>query len=305
MLKTCEVQKNIDIFNELITIFPEKIQKLLNNLSDEIKINAQEIRVRTQKNIIILYKNNYHNINLIILPEDIENIFKKICNYSIYTFQEQIKNGYITFKNGHRIGLAGSAVVHKNNIINIKNITSLNIRIARESKNCSKEIFKNTKYNNSGFLIIGAPMTGKTTILRDLSRLFSVKNKQKVVIIDERYEIAAVYENVPQLDIGFSDVLSGFQKSQGILMALRTLSPDIIICDEIGSTLDAISVKESLNSGVKIIATMHARNLKEFFNRPQTKILLKTGAFNKIFVLNYNQNHDIILKKYNIKNYYD
>lgn len=305
MLKTCEVQKNIDIFNELITIFPEKIQKLLNNLSDEIKINAQEIRVRTQKNIIILYKNHYYNINLTILPEDIENIFKKICNYSIYTFQEQIKNGYITFKNGHRIGLAGSAVVHKNNVINIKNITSLNIRIAREFKNCSKEIFKNTKQNNSGFLIIGAPMTGKTTILRDLSRLFSVKNKQKVVIIDERYEIAAVYENVPQLDIGFSDVLSGFQKSQGILMALRTLSPDIIICDEIGSTLDAISVKESLNSGVKIIATMHARNLKEFFNRPQTKILLKTGAFNKIFVLNYNQNHDIILKKYNIKNYYD
>lgn len=305
MLKTCEVQKNIDIFNELITIFPEKIQKLLNNLSDEIKINAQEIRVRTQKNIIILYKNNYYNIDLIILPEDIENIFKKICNYSIYTFQEQIKNGYITFKNGHRIGLAGSAVVHKNNVINIKNITSLNIRIAREFKNCSKKIFKNTKYNNSGFLIIGAPMTGKTTILRDLSRLFSVKTKQKVVIIDERYEIAAVYENVPQLDIGFSDVLSGFQKSQGILMALRTLSPDIIICDEIGSTLDAISVKESLNSGVKIIATVHARNLKEFFNRPQAKILLKTGAFNKIFVLNCNKNHDIILKKYNIKNYYD
>ncbi len=301
MLKTCEVQKNIDIFDELITIFPEKIYNSLKKLSDKIKINAQEIRVRTQKNIIILYKNNYFNINLTVLPEDIENIFKKICNYSIYTFQEQIKNGYITFKNGHRIGLAGSAVVHKNNVINIKNITSLNIRIAREFKNCSKNIFKITKHDNNGFLIVGAPMTGKTTILRDLSRLFSVKNKQKVVIIDERYEIAAIYENVPQLDIGFSDVLSGFKKSQGITMALRTLSPDIIICDEIGSIIDAISVKESLNSGVKIVASMHARNLKEFLDRPQTKILLKTNAFSKIFILNYNKKRNIILKKYNIE----
>ncbi|MBP3320698.1 MAG: Flp pilus assembly complex ATPase component TadA [Clostridia bacterium] len=296
MLKTHDVQKNIDIFDKLIKIFPDKIYNVLDNLPENVKSNALEIRVRMQRNIIIILNNDYINIDLMILPEDIDAIFKKICNYCIYSFQNQIKNGYITFENGHRIGLAGSAVLENNHVTNIKNISSMNIRIAREFKNCSKEIFEIIKNNINGTLIVGAPMTGKTTILRDLARLFSMEYNQKVVIIDEKYEIASTYNGIPQFDIGLADVLSGFPKNHGTIMALRTLSPDIIICDEIGSEQDYNYIKNILNSGVKIITTIHSYDEIELLNRPQVNYLLKMNIFDTVVFLNSSKKPGEILK---------
>ena len=296
MLKTQDVQKNIDIFNKLISIFPENIYNTLDKLSETIKSEALEIRIRTQKNIIIILKNSYINIDLIVSSENLDFIFKKICNYCIYSFQNQIKNGYITFENGHRIGLAGSAVIEKNRIINIKNITSLNIRIAREFKECSRKIFNIIKNNINGTLIVGAPMTGKTTILRDLARIFSVENQQKITIIDEKCEIASVYNNIPQFDIGFSDILSGFPKNHGITMAIQTLSPDIIICDEIGNIKDYNLIKNILNSGIKLITTMHAHDEKELLNKHNINLLLKNNYFETVIFLKQIKNPGELLK---------
>ena len=172
----------------------------------------------------------------------------------------------------------------------------MNIRIAREFKNCSKEIFGIIKNNINGTLIVGAPMTGKTTILRDLARLFSMEYNQKVVIIDEKYEIASTYNGIPQFDIGLADVLSGFPKNHGTIMALRTLSPDIIICDEIGSEQDYNYIKNILNSGVKIITTIHSYDEIELLNRPQVNYLLKMNIFDTVVFLNSSKKPGEILK---------
>lgn len=274
-------KKDVQIFDDLINIFPARLKKFLYELPYEIKASALEIRVN--KKIRVFYEKSFILLDPEVLVEDIDEIFKKLCNYSVYSFQEQLKNGFVTFSGGHRVGIASSAVLENGEITGIKEISSLNLRIAREFKNCSKNIYEIIKQSSKGALIVGAPLSGKTTILRDLARLFS--NENKVTIVDERFEIAACSEGKAQMDVGSSDVLSGFPKSTGILRAVRCLSPNVIICDEIGTFEESKAINETLNSGVKIIASIHALNEKEILKKPQILWLLHSGAFEKIVIL--------------------
>ena len=274
-------KKDVQIFDDLINIFPEKLKKFLYELPAEIKASALEIRVN--KKIRIFYEKSFILLEPEVSAEDISEIFKKLCNYSVYSFQEQLKNGFVTFSGGHRVGVASSAVLQNGEITGIKEISSLNLRIAREFKNCSKNIYEIIKESSKGALIVGPPLSGKTTILRDLARLFSSENK--VTIVDERFEIAACSEGTAQMDVGSSDVLSGFPKPEGILRAVRCLSPNVIICDEIGTFKEAKAINETLNSGVKIISSIHALSEKEILKKPQILWLLFSGAFEKIVIL--------------------
>lgn len=274
-------KKDVKIFNDLINIFPERLKSFLFTIPDEIKSAALEIRVN--KKIRVFCEKSFFSLDPEVSVQDISEIFKKLCNYSVYSFQEQIKNGFVTFLGGHRVGIASSAVLENGQITGIKEISSLNLRIAREFKNCSKNIYEIIKVSSKGALIVGPPLSGKTTILRDLARLFS--SESKVTIVDERFEIAACNEGKAQLDVGSSDVLSGFPKSEGILRAVRCLSPNVIICDEIGTLKETKAINEALNSGVKVIASIHASSEKEILKKPQILWLFYSGAFEKIIIL--------------------
>lgn len=274
-------KKDVKIFNDLINIFPERLKSFLFTIPDEIKSAALEIRVN--KKIRVFCEKTFLSLDPEVSVQDINEIFKKLCNYSVYSFQEQIKNGFVTFLGGHRVGIASSAVLENSQITGIKEISSLNLRIAREFKNCSKNIYEIIKVSSKGALIVGPPLSGKTTILRDLARLFS--GESKVTVVDERFEIAACNEGKAQLDVGSSDVLSGFPKSEGILRAVRCLSPNVIICDEIGTLKETKAINEALNSGVKVIASIHASSEKEILKKPQILWLLYSGAFEKIIIL--------------------
>ncbi len=289
---------NAQRINSVFDFIFQKLEKPMVFLPGEIKTHMQEIRISVGAGIRIICpgktyflssNGNFYDYipeNIYsISAEQINNCFQAMCNYSLYSFQEQIKNGFVTLSGGHRVGIAGSAVVRDGIVSNIKNISSLNIRIAKEIKGCSQNIFENIKNCSGGVLIVGPPNCGKTTILRDLARIFSVNGFKKVTIIDERFEIAASNESIVQFDVGFSDVLSGFLKAHGVLIALRSLSPDIIICDEIGSQDDAETFAQALNSGVSVVASLHAKNLNELMNRVQTKKILNSGAFEKIIFL--------------------
>ena len=274
-------KKDVKIFNDLINIFPERLKSFLFAIPDEIKSMALEIRIN--KKIRIFCEKSFISLDPEVSGQDISEIFKKFCNYSVYSFQDQLKNGFVTFFGGHRVGIASSAVMENGKITGIKEISSLNLRIAKEFKNCSKNIYEIIKESSKGALIVGPPLSGKTTILRDLARLFS--SESKVTIVDERFEIAACNEGKAQLDVGSSDVLSGFPKSEGILRAVRCLSPNVIICDEIGTLKETKAINEALNSGVKVIASIHASSEKEILKKSQILWLLYSGAFEKIIIL--------------------
>lgn len=217
--------------------------------------------------------------------EDIETTFQRACGYSVYARQKEVVNGFITLPGGHRMGLCGTAVTESGAIINVRGITSLNLRIAHERRGCGTAVFHVVRRQRGGVLICGAPCSGKTTLLRDLARLFSAGDGKAVSLIDERGELAAVTMGEPQNDVGFCDVFDGYPKAKAMEQALRTMSPQIIICDEIGSADDVEAVRQCLHSGVRVIATAHAEEREDLYARPSLRRLLDTGAFESFVFL--------------------
>ncbi len=236
-------------------------------------------------------------------------ILVKISNYSLYAYEEEIKQGYITIRGGHRIGIAGECVLVKGEIRTIRNISSINIRICREVIGCSNELMKYISYNDRVYntLIVSPPKCGKTTILRDIARnisegmpIIGLRGK-KVSIIDERSEIAACYNGVPQLNIGVrSDVLDNCLKREGMIMAIRSLSPDILICDEIGTKGDIEALNMAFNSGVNVVVTIHGYNIEDIYNRNIFKDLLDNKILERIVILSNRNKVGNIEKIYSV-----
>lgn len=207
--------------------------------------------------------------------EDIRVTINKISKFSIFAFEEDIKQGFITIQGGHRVGITGEWVFENGEVKYLKNISSLNIRISREVLGFGKK-FINYIYSNGTILntlIISPPKCGKTTLLRDLARIISngespINKGFKVSIIDERSEIAASFHGVPQLDVGVrTDVYDNCLKSKGIILAIRSMAPEVIICDEIGTKDDFESILIAYNSGVSIISTIHGSSEEDFYNK--------------------------------------
>lgn len=284
---------------EIIRYFPINISNLLYkaiNQNEKIKEQIQEIRIRVGRPIILKLHNLDILIECIVNQTEILHILEKICENSIYAYKNQICNGYITIKGGHRIGITGSAVVENEKIINIKYITSLNFRIARQVLNCSNKIIgqvideKNQDIYNT--LIVSPPGRGKTTILRDLIRKLSngideINFKGKTCgVVDERGEIAAMYKGVPQNDIGIrTDIIENISKAKGIKILIRTMAPEIIACDEIGSKEDVEAIQEAIISGVKGIFTMHGKTLEDVKSNNQINKLIEENKIEKIIFI--------------------
>ena len=284
---------------EIIKYFPPNIAQILNNAimkNTQIKEEAQEIRIRVERPIIIKLRNLDVMIEYKINQSEILQILERICENSIYAYKRQICEGYITIKGGHRIGLTGSAVIENGEIINIKYVTSLNFRIARQVLNCSNKILgqvlnlkEQTIFNT---LIVSPPGKGKTTILRDAIRRISngieeLNFKGKTCgVVDERGEIAAMYRGIPQNDVGIrTDVIENIKKSKGMKILIRTMSPEVIACDEIGTKEDAEAISEALISGVKGIFTMHGSNLEDIKSNPQINKLIEEKKIEKIIFI--------------------
>ncbi len=292
-----------EIFPFLIPGIREVIQKInINELN-----NLEEIRLRAGKPLMVFYKKNDWFVTgngrltrslseaYLVEQREIIKTLELMSENSIYAYQDEIKSGYITLRGGHRIGLSGKVVLQEGKIRNIKDFNGLNIRIAKEVRGCAKNIIKYIIKNSSDIyntLIVGPPQCGKTTILRDLSRMLSSGeqeydfNGMKVGIVDERSEIAACCKGVPQNDVGYrTDVMDGCPKVLGMEMLLRSMSPGIIITDEIGTHGDKDAVLKVLNSGIKIIATAHGYNITELKMREELLSLIKSAAFERYIVL--------------------
>lgn len=285
-----------DSLNTILSHLPGHIRAPLSRAAPSYVPTAQEIILRAERPLVIectqsrcyLSENGtltalYSEKGLLKATlSDIADVFRSICEYSVFARQRELNHGYITVKNGVRVGIGGTAVINDNDIVNIKDLTTLNFRIAGEVIGCADELLRRTD-PLEGILICGTPCSGKTTVIRDMARILSLRHK--LSIIDERNEISATFNGISGYDLGLSDVLVGMEKGGGVIHSLRSLSPDIIVCDEIGDSRDAQTLRHALRCGVSVIATVHAKDLQDVLNRPATADLLNTGAFRYIVQL--------------------
>lgn len=213
--------------------------------------------------------------------KEIAECFAEICRYSVYSYEEEIARGFVTLDGGHRVGICGTAVTKNGKITSFKDISGLNVRIAHQIYGCADELYKRVFADEPhSLLLAGKPLSGKTTVLRDLARQLGAN--RRVVLIDSRNELSASVRGTPSFDIGLNtDALCGCEKSEGIMLAVRSLSPDVIICDEIGD--DEAAVEQAMFCGVKVIASAHARSIEELKKRPATRGLV--GLFEYAAVL--------------------
>ena len=286
----------MDIFN----YFPQKIKEvILSNLKVEMYKYIEEIRLRNTNNIIIKLTNKDVVINYKVTSEDLIETISLISENSIYSYQNQICNGYITVKGGHRVGITGNVAFENNEVININYIYSLNFRVAKEVIGCSDDIIKYIiNYKNDtvfNTLIIGKPASGKTTLLRDIIRNlssgiddFEKKNKMffNVGVVDERSEISSMYKGIPQNNLGDrTDILENIPKTIGMKMLIRSMAPDVIVADEIGGTNDSEAINYVVCSGVKCIFTAHGEIIEDLYKNPELNKLMNSHVIERILIL--------------------
>lgn len=284
---------------EYLRYFPMSLTNILYEILDtneNILNNLQEIRLRVDRPIILKLRNNDLILEYKVSQTEILQTLERLCENSIYAYKNQICEGFITVSGGHRVGLTGSCVIENGKIINIKYISSLNFRIAREVLNCSNKILKDILdiQNKSIFntVIVAPPGKGKTTILRDTVRRISDGIEEigfpgKVCgLVDERGEIAACYKGIPQNNVGIrTDVIENISKDKGIRILIRTMSPEVIACDEIGSKEDIEAIKYALFSGVKGIFTMHGKKAEDIRNNKNVYELIENKSLQKVIFL--------------------
>jgi stage III sporulation protein AA len=281
----------------ILKCLPTQLAKLI--LEHNIQ-KLEEIRIRANKPVILKLGQVEIVLNYTITTNEIIGILQNICNNSIYTYQNQICNGFITLPGGNRVGIAGNVVIKDGQVSNISYIYSLNFRISHQINGASDNILKyvldtenNTIFNT---LIVSPPGAGKTTMIRDLAKRISNGINEinfrglDVSIIDERGEIAAMTKGITFNDVGIrTDVLDNVPKSIGIRMAVRSMAPKVIIADEIGNKDDVNIINYAICSGVKCIFTAHGSNMEDLLKNNEINKIINLQLFSKIIFLDEKQ----------------
>ncbi|SER16228.1 stage III sporulation protein AA [Gracilibacillus ureilyticus] len=276
----------------IYSLLPDQMAKDIQNYIHSHSFTPQEIRLRINRPIEINSGSDIHWItHQRLSQQEAKYILNRISEHSIYRLEEELRQGYITIKGGHRIGISGSVIVENGSVKAIKHISSFNIRISNEVVGISKQylpLLYDNRYMNT--LVIGPPQSGKTTLLKDLARFTSSGWKelpaQKTGVVDERSEICASLNGIPQESSGLRiDVLDHCPKSEGMMMFVRSMSPEVIIVDEIGSEKDVQAILEVINAGVTIMCSVHGRSYEEIRRRPALSSLIDQKVFSRMLVL--------------------
>ena len=291
-------------YGAVINALPDNLRKIILSISPVIAIGLEEIRIRQGRPLMIYSNGMGYFLSsdgkviskptnpYIVTQEDTRKVLELISNHSVYAFEEEIRNGFITLQGGCRVGLAGKTVIDNGKVSRFQHIISYNIRISREVIGAADKalpfITQGDQVLNT--LVLSPPQMGKTTLIRDLARKLSNGcpgfSGLKVGIVDERSEIAGCFQGVPQNDVGIrTDVLDGCPKAEGIIMLIRSMSPRVIITDEIGKVDDVLAVEDALNAGIAIITTAHSHSLEDVRRRPILKALMEKNIFQRILIL--------------------
>ncbi|HHY73082.1 MAG TPA: stage III sporulation protein AA [Bacillus bacterium] len=278
------------MYKEIFDVLPKTIVERICQYSQSVQEKIEEIRIRIDRPLeLVIDGEPFYPNGYIVTKHDGLNLLNKLSDYSIYTLEEELKRGFITIRGGHRVGLAGKVITEKGQVKAIKEVTSFNIRVAKEKIGiCNYFIpyLYNDRWLNT--IIFGSPQTGKTTLLRDIARAISSGNYErnipsfKVGIVDERSEIAGCVKGVPQHHFGPRlDVLDACPKAEGMMMLIRSMSPDVLVVDEIGREEDTEAILEAVNAGVRLIVTVHGFDIEDLYRRPSLKSLMELQVFER------------------------
>ena len=305
MVKTMDKQSLDCILDKM----PDRIRIPLERTRSAYEDKATEIVLRRDAPICIyerkrllyitesgyLTDSTYAENLLTASAKEIEQTVLRLCDYSVYAYQNEINGGFITIEGGVRVGLCGKAVMTNGEITNVRDIGTLSFRIARDISGCAASLIGKLD-PLGGALICGVPGSGKTTLIRDLARQLSYR--YRVSALDERGELSALYRGKAGYSLGLCDVYTGYPKGRAANCAIRSMSPEIIVCDEMGDQSDVDLLLYSMRCGVAFIATVHASSMQDLRRREITSKMINTGAFRYIVFLSSGGNVGKIEKIY-------
>ena len=293
----------MDKREELIKIFSKDIREILKQVTVDFE-QVQEIRLRVHAPLLMICNNREYYItregNLsmraeeayLVTREALKETLDYMSSYSLYAFEEEIKQGFITIQGGHRIGIAGKTITDGHGIRSMKFISFINVRLSHQVKGCAESVLPYLYDRDMIFhtLIISPPRCGKTTLLRDIIRQVSNGSAEHagltIGVIDERSEIGACYQGIPQNELGIrTDILDCCPKAQGMMMLIRTMSPQVIAVDEIGNREDLESIEYVMNCGCRILATVHGNSMEDIREKPGLSSFLQEKRFERYVVL--------------------
>ncbi len=288
---------------EIYRILPVHMRAMFHKLAIHFE-DLQEIRLRIGAPVLFRYRGQEYFLGALggmsqdsqsayrIQREELQEVVEYISNYSLYAYEEELRQGYLTIQGGHRIGIAGKIILENRQIRSMGDITCLNIRLAHEVLGCGERVLPDLLQGSElcHTLIVSPPRQGKTTLLRDLIRLLSsgsaVMPGMTVGVVDERSEIGACYRGEPQNDLGYrTDILDACPKVEGMMLLVRSMAPEVIAVDEIGSREDVEALEYVINSGVKILATVHGSSMEDIKAKPVLGRLVQEKVFQRYIVL--------------------
>ena len=278
-------------YKQIMNILSKDVQSVLTQ--ENLQFNhLQEIRLRAGRPVILLYRGEEKILSMKVCEREIRETLDYVSNYSLYAYENELKQGFITIEGGHRVGMAGQVLIENGRVKNLKYISSLNIRVSHEIVGCADKLFPYITHDKQMYhtLIISPPRCGKTTLLRDMIRQISDGNEHvggcTVGVVDERSELAGCFQGIPQNHMGMrTDVLDGCPKAEGMLMLIRSMSPQVIAVDEIGDPEEVQAIKYAMYCGCKMIATVHGESLEEIRRKPLLEQMISEQCFERYVVL--------------------
>lgn len=273
---------------QVLKVVPEELKHAV--LEHPAAKTVEELRLRRGMTAAIISNGKEYFLKCHTSEELMQGVLDRATQRSQYAVMDMLRMGYMILPGGHRMGICGTGVYRDGVIRTMRDISSLNIRVARQIKGAAAHIVHKIWSCNSSVLCIGPPGSGKTTLLRDLIHQLSSRYQQRVAVVDERRELAASLHGLCQFDLGPStDVLSSVGKAEGIEMLLRSMSPQWIALDEITAQRDVQAIVEASYCGVKFLATAHGDNMEDLRSRPIYRELLKENIFHMFLFLDRNK----------------
>lgn len=295
----CKEVRTIDR-ESIQNLFAGNIRKLLIEAGPDYE-KLYEIRLRVGRPLLLVYAGGERFLQIkrgepyFVTRQDLKETLEYVCGYSLYAYEDEIRQGYISVQGGHRVGVTGKVLLNGDRIRGMKYISCINVRLAHEIQGCADKVmpYIRTEKWVANTLIISPPRCGKTTLLRDIIRQLSNgwANTQGLTIgvVDERSELAGCYQGIPQNDLGMrTDVLDCCPKSEGMQMLVRSMSPDVVAVDELGCEEDFKAVDSVIHCGCKLIATAHGSCLEDVLDQPFFYKLMGEKVFERYIILDKN-----------------